>query len=59
MENVYFPPAEPKNITDLATRTRNLDQEGLMSLRQMKSYLRRAIDHHQVHVADQMILQQV
>ena len=33
MENVYFPPAEPKNITDLATRTRNLDQEGLMSLR--------------------------
>ena len=33
MENVYFPPAEPKNITDLSTRTRNLDQEGLMSLR--------------------------
>jgi len=33
MENVYFPPAEPKNITDLATGTRNLDQEGLMSLR--------------------------
>ena len=33
MENVYFPPAEPKNITDLATRTRNLDKEGLMSLR--------------------------
>ena len=33
MENVYFPPAEPKNVTDLATRTRNLDQEGLMSLR--------------------------
>ena len=34
MENVYFPPAEPKNITDLATGTRNLDKEGLMSLRQ-------------------------
>ena len=33
MENVYFPPAEPKNITDLATGTRNLDKEGLMSLR--------------------------
>ena len=34
MENVYFPPAAPANITDLATRTRNLDKEGLMSLRQ-------------------------
>ena len=33
MESVYFPPAEPKNITDLATGTRNLDKEGLMSLR--------------------------
>ncbi len=33
MENVYFPPAAPANITDLATGTRNLDQEGLMSLR--------------------------
>ena len=33
MDEVYFPPAAPKNITDLATRTRNLDQEGLMSLR--------------------------
>ena len=33
MENVYFPPAAPANITDLATRTRNLDKEGLMSLR--------------------------
>ena len=33
MENVYFPPAAPKNITDLATGTRNLDKEGLMSLR--------------------------
>lgn len=34
MENVYFPPAAPANITDMATRTRNLDKEGLMSLRQ-------------------------
>ena len=33
MDNVYFPPAAPANITDLATRTRNLDKEGLMSLR--------------------------
>jgi hypothetical protein len=34
MENFYFPPAAPANITDMATRTRNLDKEGLMSLRQ-------------------------
>ena len=34
MESVYFPPAAPANITDLATRTKNLDKEGLMSLRQ-------------------------
>ena len=33
MENFYFPPAAPANITDIATRTRNLDKEGLMSLR--------------------------
>ena len=33
MENLYFPPAAPANITDLATRTKNLDKEGLMSLR--------------------------
>ena len=33
MDNVYFPPASPTNITDMATRTRNLDKEGLMSLR--------------------------
>ena len=33
MENFYFPPAAPANITDLATGTRNLDKEGLMSLR--------------------------
>ena len=34
MDSVYFPPAAPANITDMATRTRNLDQEGLMSLRE-------------------------
>ena len=34
MKNFYMPPAAPANITDLATRTRNLDKEGLMSLRQ-------------------------
>jgi hypothetical protein len=33
MDSVYFPPAAPANITDMATRTRNLDEEGLMSLR--------------------------
>jgi hypothetical protein len=33
MDSVYFPPAAPANVTDMATRTRNLDQEGLMSLR--------------------------
>ena len=33
MDEVYFPPAAPANITDMATRTRNLDQEGLASLR--------------------------
>jgi len=34
MKNFYNPPAAPANITDLATGTRNLDKEGLMSLRQ-------------------------
>ena len=34
MENFYFPPAEPKNVVDLATRTGGLDKAGLMSLRQ-------------------------
>ena len=34
MKNFYMPPSGPANITDLATRTKNLDQEGLMSLRQ-------------------------
>jgi len=40
MDSIYFPPASPKNIIDLGTQTgvernitRNLDQEGLMSLR--------------------------
>ena len=33
MDSVYFPPAAPANITDLQTGIRNLDQEGLMSLR--------------------------
>lgn len=33
MDSVYFPSAAPANITDMATRTRNLDQEGLASLR--------------------------
>ena len=33
MKSVYDPPAPPANITDLATGTRNLDAEGLMSLR--------------------------
>ena len=34
MDSIYNPPAAPANITDMATRTRNLDKEGLMSLRQ-------------------------
>ena len=33
MDEIYFPPAAPANITDLGTGTRNLDAEGLMSLR--------------------------
>ena len=33
MKNFYDPPAAPANVTDLATGTRNLDKEGLMSLR--------------------------
>ena len=33
MDSVYFPPAGPTNITDLATGTRNLDAEGIMTLR--------------------------
>ena len=41
MKTVYDPPAAPANITDLATGTRNLDQEGLMSLREAESYYNR------------------
>ena len=33
MKDFYMPPAAPANITDMATGTRNLDKEGLMSLR--------------------------
>ena len=33
MDSVYFPPAAPANVTDLATGTRNLDAEGIMTLR--------------------------
>jgi hypothetical protein len=33
MKTIYDPPAPPANITDMATRTRNLDKEGLASLR--------------------------
>jgi len=33
MKDFYMPPAAPANITDLTTGTRNLDKEGLMSLR--------------------------
>ena len=41
MDSIYNPPAAPANITDLATGTRNLDQEGLMSLREAESYYNR------------------
>jgi len=34
IKNFYNPPAAPTNITDLATRTGDLDKAGLMSLRQ-------------------------
>ena len=36
MDSIYNPPAAPANITDLATRTKNLDAEGIMSLREGK-----------------------
>jgi hypothetical protein len=36
MKNFYMPPAGPANITDLATGTKNLDAEGIMSLRKDK-----------------------
>ena len=35
MDEVYFPPAAPANITDMVTRTKGLDKEGLESLRYM------------------------
>jgi len=34
MDSIYNPPAAPANVTDLATRTPDLDKAGLMSLRQ-------------------------
>ena len=34
IDKFYNPPAAPANITDFATGTKNLDREGLMSLRQ-------------------------
>ena len=34
MDSIYTPPAAPANVTDLATRTPDLDKAGLMSLRQ-------------------------
>ena len=37
MKDFYMPPPGPANITDLATGTRNLDAEGLMSLKLKKS----------------------
>jgi len=35
MKNFYMPPAAPANITDMVTRTKGLDKEGLESLRFM------------------------
>ena len=39
MDEFYNPPAAPANITDLATGTRNLDAEGLGSLRASGDYM--------------------
>jgi len=44
MESVYFPPAVPKNVTDFATGTPDLDKAGLMSLRQGRGDLVRGGD---------------
>ena len=44
MESVYFPAAVPKNITDFATGTPDLDKAGLMSLRQGRGDLVRGGD---------------
>ena len=35
MDSIYNPPAAPANITDMVTRTRGLNKEGLESLRAM------------------------
>ena len=35
MDEVYFPPAAPANVTDMVTGTRGLDKAGLESLRSM------------------------
>jgi hypothetical protein len=39
VDNVFNPPAGPANITDMATGTRNLDAEGLGSLRSKGDYM--------------------
>ena len=44
MESVYFPAAVPKNVTDFATGTPDLDKAGLMSLRQGRGDLVRGGD---------------
>tara|TARA_R100000655_G_scaffold52231_1_gene90008 strand:- start:812 stop:2176 length:1365 start_codon:yes stop_codon:yes gene_type:complete len=41
IKNFYNPPAAPANVTDLATRTPDLDKAGLMSLRE-KPFLDKA-----------------
>ena len=44
MDSIYFPPAVPKNVTDFATGTPDLDKAGLMSLRQGRGDLVRGGD---------------
>ena len=44
MKNFYDPPAAPKNVTDFATGTPDLDKAGLMSLRQGRGDLVRGGD---------------
>ena len=39
LEDFYYPKAAPANITDMATGTRNLDQEGLGALRAKGDYM--------------------
>jgi hypothetical protein len=43
MDSIYNPPPAPANVTDLATRTPDLDKAGLMSLRQ-KPFLDKAAE---------------